>query len=229
MAVCGFMNTGGNLGGIIGIPIVAYFSGLHAWHTAFFIGAGFAVVERGLLARHPRKRVSRRPRPRSHRKRRAREDGARHRRGARRRVRRRVAAGSARISRRLVGCQTARCASAAIAGRGRASARDQRRCGLGVLRARTRRGGRARLRRARCAGQQRRHQSDRSRRADLGGAMAAGDERQSLRTVSAVQILGRANVVPRLRQYRQRRLGRRTRRGSLIAARTTPPSTVSSA
>jgi MFS transporter, ACS family, glucarate transporter len=44
MAVCGFMNTGGNLGGIIGIPIVAYFSGLHAWHTAFFIGAGFAIV-----------------------------------------------------------------------------------------------------------------------------------------------------------------------------------------
>jgi MFS transporter, ACS family, glucarate transporter len=44
MAVCGFMNTGGNLGGIIGIPIVAYFSGRHAWHTAFFIGAGFALV-----------------------------------------------------------------------------------------------------------------------------------------------------------------------------------------
>jgi hypothetical protein len=44
MAACGFMNTGGNLGGIIGIPIVAYFSGLHAWHTAFFIGAGFALV-----------------------------------------------------------------------------------------------------------------------------------------------------------------------------------------
>ena len=44
MAVCGFINTGGNLGGIIGIPIVAYFSGLHAWYTAFFIGAGFAVV-----------------------------------------------------------------------------------------------------------------------------------------------------------------------------------------
>jgi predicted MFS family arabinose efflux permease len=44
MAVCGFMNTGGNLGGIIGIPIVAYFSGLNAWHTAFLIGAGFAVV-----------------------------------------------------------------------------------------------------------------------------------------------------------------------------------------
>jgi ACS family glucarate transporter-like MFS transporter len=44
MAVCGFMNTGGNLGGIINIPIVAYFSGLHAWHTAFIIGIGFAIV-----------------------------------------------------------------------------------------------------------------------------------------------------------------------------------------
>jgi MFS family permease len=44
MAVCGFMNTGGNLGGIIGIPIVAYFSGLHAWPMAFFIGVGFAIV-----------------------------------------------------------------------------------------------------------------------------------------------------------------------------------------
>lgn len=44
MAVCGFMNTGGNLGGIISIPIVAHFSGQHRWHTAFLIGAGFAVV-----------------------------------------------------------------------------------------------------------------------------------------------------------------------------------------
>jgi ACS family glucarate transporter-like MFS transporter len=44
MAVCGFMNTGGNLGGIISIPIVAHFSGQHMWHTAFLIGAGFAVV-----------------------------------------------------------------------------------------------------------------------------------------------------------------------------------------
>jgi hypothetical protein len=32
------------LGGIIGIPIVGYFSGLHAWNTAFFIGVGFAIV-----------------------------------------------------------------------------------------------------------------------------------------------------------------------------------------
>jgi ACS family glucarate transporter-like MFS transporter len=44
MSVCGFMNTGGNLGGIISIPIVAYFSGQHLWFTAFFIGAGFALV-----------------------------------------------------------------------------------------------------------------------------------------------------------------------------------------
>ncbi len=44
MAVSGFMNTGGNMGGIVGIPIVAYLSGHHAWHAAFFVGAGFAVV-----------------------------------------------------------------------------------------------------------------------------------------------------------------------------------------
>jgi ACS family glucarate transporter-like MFS transporter len=48
MSVCGFMNTGGNLGGIISIPIVAYFSGQHLWFLAFLIGAGFAVV--GALA-----------------------------------------------------------------------------------------------------------------------------------------------------------------------------------
>ena len=44
MAVCGFMNTGGNLGGIIGIPIVAYLSSQHLWATAFLVGAGFALV-----------------------------------------------------------------------------------------------------------------------------------------------------------------------------------------
>jgi len=44
MAVCGFMNTGGNLGGIISIPIVAYLSGRHEWHMAFSIGIGFAVL-----------------------------------------------------------------------------------------------------------------------------------------------------------------------------------------
>ena len=44
MAVCGFMNTGGNLGGIIALPIVGYFAEQHSWHTAFFIGVGFAIV-----------------------------------------------------------------------------------------------------------------------------------------------------------------------------------------
>jgi ACS family glucarate transporter-like MFS transporter len=44
MAVSGFMNTGGNLGGIVGIPIVAYLSGHQDWNAAFFLGAGFAVV-----------------------------------------------------------------------------------------------------------------------------------------------------------------------------------------
>jgi MFS transporter, ACS family, glucarate transporter len=44
MAVSGVMNTGGNLGGIIGIPIIAYLSGEHLWRTAFVVGAGFAVA-----------------------------------------------------------------------------------------------------------------------------------------------------------------------------------------
>jgi sugar phosphate permease len=44
MAVSGVMNTGGNLGGIIGIPIVGYLSGEHLWRTAFFVGVGFAVA-----------------------------------------------------------------------------------------------------------------------------------------------------------------------------------------
>ena len=44
MAVCGVMNTGGNLGGIIALPIVGYFADQHAWHTAFVIGAGFALI-----------------------------------------------------------------------------------------------------------------------------------------------------------------------------------------
>jgi len=44
MVVSSFMNTGGTMGGIIGIPIVAYLSGHHQWHAAFSIGAGLAVV-----------------------------------------------------------------------------------------------------------------------------------------------------------------------------------------
>ncbi|MDE2051948.1 MAG: MFS transporter [Gammaproteobacteria bacterium] len=44
MAVGGILNTGGILGGIIGIPIVAYLSGHHAWGAAFAIGSGCAVA-----------------------------------------------------------------------------------------------------------------------------------------------------------------------------------------
>ncbi len=44
MAICGVLNTGGILGGIVGIPIVAYLSGHHAWGTAFAIGRASAVV-----------------------------------------------------------------------------------------------------------------------------------------------------------------------------------------
>jgi ACS family glucarate transporter-like MFS transporter len=44
MTVGGFMNTGGNLGGIIGIPIVGYLSERHDWNTAFLLGAGLALV-----------------------------------------------------------------------------------------------------------------------------------------------------------------------------------------
>ena len=44
MTVSGFMNTGGNLGGIIGIPIVAHLSGDHLWNAAFLLGTGFALA-----------------------------------------------------------------------------------------------------------------------------------------------------------------------------------------
>jgi MFS transporter, ACS family, glucarate transporter len=48
MAIGGILNTGGNLGGIIGIPIVAYLSGRHSWAAAFVIGSMSAVAA-GLL------------------------------------------------------------------------------------------------------------------------------------------------------------------------------------
>jgi predicted MFS family arabinose efflux permease len=44
MVVTSIMNTGGTMGGVIGIPIVAYLSGHDDWHAAFFIDAAFAVV-----------------------------------------------------------------------------------------------------------------------------------------------------------------------------------------
>ena len=44
MMVCGVMNTGGNLGGIIGIPLVAYWSGHHRWDVAIWIGVALALL-----------------------------------------------------------------------------------------------------------------------------------------------------------------------------------------
>jgi sugar phosphate permease len=44
MTATGVLNTGGNIGGLIGIPIVAYLSGHGAWTAAFLIGTLFAVV-----------------------------------------------------------------------------------------------------------------------------------------------------------------------------------------
>ena len=44
MSATGVLNTGGNIGGLIGIPIVAYLSGHGAWTAAFVIGALFAIV-----------------------------------------------------------------------------------------------------------------------------------------------------------------------------------------
>jgi len=62
MAASGVLNTGGNLGGVIATPIVAYLSGHHAWTAAFLIGAALAVASaaawllvdpaRGVAAQH---------------------------------------------------------------------------------------------------------------------------------------------------------------------------------
>jgi ACS family glucarate transporter-like MFS transporter len=48
MAATGALNTGGNLGSLIFIPIVAYLSGHGMWTAAFVLGAVFATVS-GLL------------------------------------------------------------------------------------------------------------------------------------------------------------------------------------
>lgn len=48
MAASGLLNTGGNVGGLICTPIVAYLSGHQAWTPAFLIGTGFAVVSAAL-------------------------------------------------------------------------------------------------------------------------------------------------------------------------------------
>jgi ACS family glucarate transporter-like MFS transporter len=48
MTATGLLNTGGSLGGLIGIPIVAFLSGRHAWNAAFLLGACCAIA--GALA-----------------------------------------------------------------------------------------------------------------------------------------------------------------------------------
>jgi ACS family glucarate transporter-like MFS transporter len=44
MSATGILNTGGNIGGLIGIPIVAYLSQHGLWTWAFIIGAVFSVL-----------------------------------------------------------------------------------------------------------------------------------------------------------------------------------------
>jgi MFS transporter, ACS family, glucarate transporter len=44
MAVSGVMNTGGNLGGMICLPIVGHLADEHLWHSAFWLGVGFALA-----------------------------------------------------------------------------------------------------------------------------------------------------------------------------------------
>jgi len=44
MSASGVLNTGGNVGGLIGIPIVAYLSGSGHWTAAFALGAVFALL-----------------------------------------------------------------------------------------------------------------------------------------------------------------------------------------
>ena len=50
MAATGVLNTGGNLGGVIGIPIVAWLSGHGNWAGAFATGTGFALFAAVLCA-----------------------------------------------------------------------------------------------------------------------------------------------------------------------------------
>ncbi len=44
MAATGVLNTGGNIGGLVTIPTVAYLAGHGGWDAAFMTGTGFALV-----------------------------------------------------------------------------------------------------------------------------------------------------------------------------------------
>jgi len=59
MAASGLLNTGGNAGGLVATPIVAYLSGHHAWTAAFLIGTGFALASAaGWLLVDPTRRAA---------------------------------------------------------------------------------------------------------------------------------------------------------------------------
>ena len=47
-AATGVLNTGGNIGGIIGTPIVGYLVAAHNWNAAFATGVGFALASAAL-------------------------------------------------------------------------------------------------------------------------------------------------------------------------------------
>ena len=58
MAATGILNTGGNVGGLVATPIVAYLSGHHAWMSAFALGLLFAFASAALwLLVDPTRRV----------------------------------------------------------------------------------------------------------------------------------------------------------------------------
>lgn len=62
MAATGILNTGGNVGGLIATPVVAYLSGHQAWRAAFLIGTAFAVASAALwLLVDPTRRLRREP------------------------------------------------------------------------------------------------------------------------------------------------------------------------
>ncbi len=44
MSATGLLNTGGNVGGLVATPIVAWLSGQHYWTAAFVVGTAFALV-----------------------------------------------------------------------------------------------------------------------------------------------------------------------------------------
>jgi ACS family glucarate transporter-like MFS transporter len=64
MAAGGLLNTGGNAGGLVATPIVAYLSGHQAWTTAFLIGTVFAFASAAAwLLVDPTRRAASEPPP----------------------------------------------------------------------------------------------------------------------------------------------------------------------